>query len=70
MHFGVWLRKERLKRGMTGATLAQRAGVSQAYISNLETGLRHSPTLSIAAQITSGLGIPLWVAVKELQGTH
>lgn len=66
MQFGDWLKKERTKRGLTGAALAKRSGVSQSYISSLESGKRRDPSLSIAARITKGLGVPLWEAVKEI----
>lgn len=36
--FGKWLRRTRIKRGMTQAHLAQAVGVTHSYISHLEHG--------------------------------
>lgn len=70
MDFGAWLRHERLKKGWTMNRLAHQAGVSQGYISALETGMRRCPSLIVAARLSSGMGIPLWVAIKDMTASQ
>lgn len=67
MRFGEWLRQERLRQNLTGAALARRAGVSQSYISALETGTRASPTLCAATRLAAGVGTTLWAALREAE---
>lgn len=55
---GQQIRKARESLGLTQAELAERAHVSQAYLSYLEQDQRE-PTLSIAARLARTLDIPL-----------
>lgn len=55
---GALLRAERLARGLSLRDLAERTGVSNAYLSELERG-RHEPSLSILRAIASALETPL-----------
>ncbi|PWF25075.1 helix-turn-helix domain-containing protein [Corticimicrobacter populi] len=67
MRFGEWLKQERQRQHLTGAALARRTGVSQSYISALETGARSSPTLYAATRLADGIGIKLWVALRDTE---
>jgi DNA-binding XRE family transcriptional regulator len=55
---GQQIRKARESLGLSQAELAERAHVSQAYLSYLEQDQRE-PTLSIAARLARTLDIPL-----------
>src|SRR5262245_25136645 len=43
LSFGTLLKRERLARGLTQDTLAERAGLSTRAISNLERGVNQAP---------------------------
>lgn len=51
------LRLERIARGMTQSDLAERAGVSQAYIAMIERGKR-KPGLKLIRRLSDVLSIP------------
>lgn len=53
----VDLRLERIARGMTQSDLAERAGVSQAYIAMIERG-RRKPGLKLIRRLSDVLSIP------------
>ena len=55
---GALLRAQRLAADLTLRELAERASVSNAYLSQLERGL-HEPSLSVLKAIASALGMPL-----------
>jgi transcriptional regulator with XRE-family HTH domain len=55
---GALLRAQRLAADLTLRELAERASVSNAYLSQLERGL-HEPSLSVLKAIASALGLPL-----------
>jgi ribosome-binding protein aMBF1 (putative translation factor) len=60
---GQRIRAAREALGDSQVTLAAAAGISQGYLSQLETDERE-PTLSIAARLATALGIP----IDELAG--
>lgn len=55
MTFGEDIKKMRNKKGLSSRELARRAGVSQAYISQLETGKNNNPTNEMIKKIAKGL---------------
>jgi len=55
---GALLRAQRLAADLSLRELAERASVSNAYLSQLERGL-HEPSLSVLKAIASALGLPL-----------
>ena len=55
---GGILKMLRTKRGLTQAQLAERAGVSTAYLSLIERNAR-TPNLEVLEQISSGLDVPI-----------
>ena len=59
MKIGNAIQLCRLKRKLTQAQLAERAGCSISYISMLENSERADPTLSKVSGIARGLGIPV-----------
>ena len=56
--FGVRVRAERVRQGLTLEALAAAAGVSRATLSNIERG-EHSPSLNSATDVARTLGVSL-----------
>jgi HTH-type transcriptional regulator, competence development regulator len=54
----------REEKGLSQKALATRIGVSDAYITMLETGKRKNPSLDILKKLAKALGVP----VTELLG--
>jgi transcriptional regulator with XRE-family HTH domain len=65
---GVRVREIRQGNGLSGRELAERAGVSPAYLSRLENG-RLSPTVSTLTRIMRALGEPVSKAFGERDST-
>ena len=55
---GTLLRSQRIAAGLTLRDLAERTGVSNAYLSQLERGM-HEPSLSVLRAISLALDVPL-----------
>jgi XRE family transcriptional regulator of biofilm formation len=53
------LRKLRQERGLTQEEVAKVARVTRFYISQLETGLRKSPSLPVLKRLAKALGVPV-----------
>jgi XRE family transcriptional regulator of biofilm formation len=53
----VRLRRWRRERGLTQEELAKKAGVTKFYISQLETGIRHNPSLPVLRRLAKALGV-------------
>lgn len=64
--FGERLRVLRAERGVTLKDLAESLGVSQAYLSALETGRRTRPTPARVDQICAYFGI-IWDEAEALK---
>jgi transcriptional regulator with XRE-family HTH domain len=58
MNLGKSIHTCRVKRGLSQAELARRAGCSVSYLSMLENSKR-DPTMSTVQSIATGLGIPV-----------
>lgn len=61
---GGKIRKIRLERGLDQTTLAERAGVSQAYISQVERGLE-TPSIECLFAIASALNVPVTIFFED-----
>jgi transcriptional regulator with XRE-family HTH domain len=55
---GATIRGRREASGLTQEQLAERAGVTRAYLAKLETGGKRNPSLVILRQLAGALGIP------------
>jgi transcriptional regulator with XRE-family HTH domain len=55
--FGVWLRAERKKRGISQKELAARIGTSQGRISAIEKG-KPGTSAEMVGNLADGLGVP------------
>ena len=58
------VKKMREEQGVTQAQLAKKAGVTEAYVSMIEGGVRKNPSLPILKRLARALGVP----VGELLG--
>jgi len=58
------VKKMREEQGVTQAQLAKKAGVTEAYVSMIEGGVRKNPSLPILKRLAHALGVP----VGELLG--
>jgi transcriptional regulator with XRE-family HTH domain len=58
------VKKSREALGLTQAQLAKKAGVTEAYISMLESGVRKNPSLPTLKKIARALGVPLTELVE------
>lgn len=66
--FGERLREVRLKRGVTQQALAVAAGMSEAYISNMEHGLK-VPSLTTIIRIAVALDCKVMDLVEAFDKT-
>ena len=55
----------RKQRGLSLSDLAERAGISKSYLSNLERNLNKNPSIKMVDKIASVLGIDLLVLMKS-----
>jgi transcriptional regulator with XRE-family HTH domain len=55
----VVLKDFRERRGLSQQALAERVGVSDAYIAMLETGTRRNPSLPLLQRLAKALGVPV-----------
>lgn len=65
MTLGERIAAERTKAGLSQAALAQRAGIAQATLSNIEASKR-DVTVSTVQSIAGALRLPVWKLVKPL----
>ena len=53
------LKELRAKRGLNQRDLAKMAGVTNPYITLLETGQRKNPSLAVLKRLAKALGVPV-----------
>lgn len=58
-HFSHNVKAIRLARGLTQAELSSRSGISQASISEIETGASVDPSYRVVRSLADALGIPI-----------
>ena len=56
--FGLRVREERERLGLTQRALADRAAMNSTYVSQIENGHRNT-TLEVMVEIATALGVPL-----------
>jgi transcriptional regulator with XRE-family HTH domain len=54
---GAVVRRLRRREGLTQVRLAQRAGIDQGYLSQLESGKRANPSAVIVKRLARALGL-------------
>ena len=69
MHFGATLRLLRMESGISLRALAQRVGVSGAYLSRVENGHDPAPTPDRLIAIADAIGVPAAVLLDLAQQT-
>ncbi|HJQ35553.1 MAG TPA: helix-turn-helix transcriptional regulator [Thermoanaerobaculia bacterium] len=62
--FGERLRGERARRGMSRKLLADHAGISERYVTQIETG-KGNVSIGILRQLAAALGVPLGKLVAD-----
>ena len=62
--FGERLRGERARRGMSRKLLADHAGISERYITQIESG-KGNVSIAILREIAAALGVPLGKLVAD-----
>lgn len=70
MNFGEYIKKMRNKKGLSSRELARRAGVSQAYLSQLETGKNNNPTAEIISKISKALDVDYMEMVFQTEAVQ
>jgi transcriptional regulator with XRE-family HTH domain len=55
----VVLTRIRTERELTKRDLAKRAKVTEAYVSQLESGVRKNPSLPVLKRLAKALGVPV-----------
>lgn len=65
MTLGERITAERNKAGLTQAVLAERAGIAQPTLANIEVGKR-AVKFSTVQAIAGALNLPVWKLVKPL----
>ena len=56
---GQAIKRLRTKQGLTQTQLAERAGVSQPYLSQLEAGAKEHPDVQIVQKLAKALGVKI-----------
>jgi XRE family transcriptional regulator of biofilm formation len=56
---GQTVRRARRRRGLSQATLAVLARISQAYLSRLEAGIQRNPSIAVLKRLAKALGVPV-----------
>jgi transcriptional regulator with XRE-family HTH domain len=64
---GRTIERLRTERGLSQQELAKRARVTQAYVSELERGLRSNPSIAVITRLAQALGLSL-IAFLETSG--
>jgi len=64
-HLADFVSKKRNEAGLTSKELAERSGLSPAYISRLEKGDFPSPSLPSVKALADGLGLTLQAFLQE-----
>ena len=61
---GTLIKRLRTARGLSQRALAARAGLTNPYIAQLETGQRGNPTVLVATRLADALGVPVMDLIK------
>jgi XRE family transcriptional regulator of biofilm formation len=70
MMIGDIIKKNRLEKNLSLTKLADQAGVSKAYLFNLENNNQKNPSLEIAQRISKVLEIDPFVLLSEVQAKN
>lgn len=64
--FGSWIRSMRKARRWTQEELSARSGISQSFISALETGARKHPGIENLSALAKAFGMPAEEVLKKV----
>jgi transcriptional regulator with XRE-family HTH domain len=65
--FGMVVRRQRERLGLSQEALANSAGIHRTYVSSIELG-KVRVGLDVAKKVADGLGIPLKELIAEAEG--
>lgn len=65
MTIGDLIKKKLVEKNISARELSRRSGVSQPYLSQLETGKNDNPTIKAVNNLSKGLGISLLSLLRE-----
>jgi len=65
--FGMVVRRQRERLGLSQEALADKAGIHRTYVSSIELG-KVRIGLDVAKKVADGLGIPLKELIAEAEG--
>ncbi len=63
--FGKYLKQLRMDRGMTLRDVEEKAKISNAYLSQVENGLRSVPTMKILSKLARAYGVPVTLLAEQ-----
>ena len=61
---GTLIKRLRTERGLSQRALGARAGITNPYIPQLETGQRGNPTVLVAMRLANALGVPVMKLIE------
>jgi transcriptional regulator with XRE-family HTH domain len=61
---GMRLRQLRLRKGLTQAIVAKKAGITREYVNKLEAG-RYDPTVGVLKRLARVVGVPLTELLRD-----
>jgi transcriptional regulator with XRE-family HTH domain len=61
---GTVIRKLREQRQVSQRDLAEKVGVTQAYVAQLESGRKKNPSLEVLNRLAKALGVPVGELLK------
>jgi XRE family transcriptional regulator of biofilm formation len=62
-NLGTAIKKARVLKEMTQDTLAEKSGITKAYVSMIETGVKKNISESVLSKIASALDLPVEVLI-------
>lgn len=65
--FGEYLKKLREDRNMTLRDVEEQAKISNAYLSQVETGVRSAPTMKILSRLAEAYGVPVSLLAEQAE---
>ena len=63
------LKRLREAKGLTQVQVASKVGITYAYLSMLESGVKRNPSLAVLQRLAKALGVSVWKLLsKEIAG--
>lgn len=65
--FGKFLKHLREERNMTLRDVEEQAHISNAYLSQVENGLRSTPTMKVLSRLAEAYGVPVSLLTEQAE---